>query len=101
MPLDPGRRRAPLFDEPEPDPEPDALDHRSLERSLNIGAKTLAGVAIGVVTVLLGVATAGIAFEAVLVPTLLLKVAGGLAGGSIGLAKGIGDERRHERRSRE
>jgi hypothetical protein len=96
-----GRSRAPLFDEPEPEPEPDELNPRALERSLNIGAKTLAGVAIGVVTVLLGVATAGIALEAVLVPSLLLKLAGGIAGGSLGLAKGIGDERRHERGPRE
>ena len=96
-----GRSRDPLFDEPEPEPEPDALDRQALERSLAIGAKTLAGIGVGVVTVLLAVATAGIALEAVVVPSLLLKVAGGIAGGSIGLAKGIGDERRHERRSGE
>ena len=96
-----GRNRARLFDEPEPEPEPDALDREALERSLSIGAKTLAGIGVGVVTVIIGVATAGIALEAVIIPSLLLKIAGGIAGGSIGLAKGIGDERRYERGSRE
>jgi hypothetical protein len=71
----------------------------ALERSVAVGAKTLAGIGLGVVGVLVGAATLGIALEAIVVPSLLIKLAGGIAGGSLGLAKGIEDERKHERQA--
>jgi hypothetical protein len=60
---------------------------------LGIGAKTLAGVGLGLAAVLALPAVLGLATEAVLVPSLLLKLAGGMAGGGVGMAKGLKDER--------
>lgn len=99
-----GGRRSPArgrsFVDPYLEPEPPAEEARvGLERSLAIGAKTLAGIGIGVLVILVGAATAGIAIEAIVVPSLLLKLAGGIAGGGIGLAKGLGDERRRDGQS--
>lgn len=62
--------------------------------NLAVTAKTAAGAGIALVVVLVGAATAGLALEAVLIPSLLVKVAAGIAGGGIGLAKGIKDERK-------
>jgi hypothetical protein len=73
-----------------------AAERGTFERSLAIGAKTLAGIGLGVVGVLVGAAALGVALEAILVPTLVLKLAAGITGGSVGLAKGLGDERRRE-----
>ncbi len=61
-------------------------------RLLSIGAKTLAGVGLGLVTVLAGAAVLGLAAEVVLVPTLVVKLAGAMAGGGVGMAKGLKDE---------
>ncbi len=59
--------------------------------SLLVGAKTLAGIGIGLLVVVAGVAVVGVATEAVLVPSLLLKLAGGIAGGGVGMSKGLTD----------
>ena len=59
--------------------------------ALIVGAKTLAGIGIGLVTVIGGAAIIGVAAETVLIPSLLLKLAGGIAGGGVGMAKGIKD----------
>jgi len=72
-----------------------------LERSLAIGAKTLAGIGLGVIGILVGAAALGAALETILVPTLIVKLAAGITGGSVGLAKGLGDERRREQCARE
>lgn len=61
---------------------------------VSVGAKTLAGIGIGLLAVLAGSTLIGLAAEAVLVPSLLLKAAGGIAGGGVGMAKGLKDERR-------
>jgi len=61
-----------------------------------IGATTLAGVGVGLLAALAGAFALTAVGEAVLAPTLLLKVAGGMAGGGVGLAKGINDTRRGE-----
>lgn len=58
-----------------------------------IGATTLAGVGLGLMAALGGAFALTAVGEAVLAPTLLLKVAGGMAGGGVGLAKGINDTR--------
>jgi hypothetical protein len=63
-------------------------------QSLIIGAKTLAGVGIGLVAVVAGSLAIGVVAEAVLVPSLLLKLAGGIAGGGMGMAKGLKDAQR-------
>jgi hypothetical protein len=60
--------------------------------SLLIGAKTVAGIGIGLVTVIAGAVIVGAAAETVLIPSLLLKLAGGVAGGGVGMAKGLRDE---------
>ncbi len=57
--------------------------------ALAVGATTVAGVGLGLVAVTLGAAFIGALAEAVLVPSLLLKVAGGIAGGGLGLARGL------------
>ena len=59
--------------------------------SLLVGAKTLAGIGLGLLVVVAGVAVAGVATEAILVPSLLLKLAGGITGGGMGMAKGLTD----------
>ncbi len=66
----------------------------SAESSLIVGAKTMAGVGIGLLTVVAAVTAVGIAAEGLLVPSLLLKFAGGIAGGGMGMAKGLNDERK-------
>jgi hypothetical protein len=62
--------------------------------SLIVGAKTLAGIGIGLVAVITGAVVVGAATEAVLIPSLLLKLAGGVAGGGVGMAKGLKDARK-------
>ncbi len=62
--------------------------------TLAVTAKTAAGAGIALVVVLAGAATAGLALEAIIIPSLLVKVAAGLAGGGVGMAKGIKDERK-------
>ena len=59
--------------------------------SFAIGAKTVAGIGLGLVTVVAGSAIIGLAAETVLIPSLLLKLAGGIAGGGVGMAKGLQD----------
>lgn len=63
---------------------------------LSVGAKTLAGIGIGLLAVVGGAALLGVAAEVVLVPSLLVKLAGGIAGGGVGLAKGLSDTRTSE-----
>ena len=58
---------------------------------LAVGAKTIAGIGIGLVAVVGGAALLGLAAETILVPSLLLKLAGGIAGGGVGMAKGLKD----------
>ncbi len=64
------------------------------ESSLLVGAKTLAGVGIGLVTVVVASTAVGLVVETVVIPSLLLKLAGGIAGGGLGMAKGLSDERK-------
>ena len=59
--------------------------------SLSVGAKTVAGIGIGLIAVVGGAALLGVAAEAVLIPSLLVKLAGGIAGGGLGMAKGLKD----------
>jgi len=59
--------------------------------SLGVGAKAIAGIGIGLLAVVGGSAVLGVVAETVLIPSLLLKLAGGVAGGGLGLAKGIKD----------
>jgi len=61
---------------------------------MSVAAKTLAGVGIGLLAVMGGVLVLGLAAETVLIPSLLLKTAGGMAGGGAGMAKGFKDSRR-------
>lgn len=63
---------------------------------LGVGAKTIAGIGIGLLTVIGGAALLGVAAEIVLVPSLLVKLAGGIAGGGVGMAKGLKDTRTPE-----
>jgi len=63
---------------------------------LSVGAKTIAGIGIGLLVVVGGAALMGIAAEAVLIPSLLVKLAGGIAGGGLGMAKGLSDARTSE-----
>jgi len=65
--------------------------------SLIVGAKTLAGIGIGLITVIAGSAVIGVATEAILVPSLLVKLAGGIAGGGVGMAKGLKDVQKNNR----
>ena len=60
---------------------------------LGVGAKTVAGIGIGLLTVVGGAALLGVAAEMVLIPSLLMKLAGGIAGGGLGMAKGLNDTR--------
>jgi hypothetical protein len=59
-----------------------------------VGAKTLAGVGIGLLCVVGGAVLVGVATEVMLVPTLLVKLAGGITGGGLGMAKGVKDARK-------
>lgn len=73
----------------------EAIEERQQPRSyLGVGAKALAGVGLGLAAVLAFPVVIGLATEAVLIPSLLLKLAGGMAGGGIGLAKGLSDDRK-------
>jgi hypothetical protein len=56
-----------------------------------VGAKTVAGIGLGLVAVVGGAALLGLAAETVLIPSLLMKLAGGIAGGGVGMAKGLKD----------
>ncbi len=58
-----------------------------------VGAKTIAGIGIGLIAVVGGAAVLGLAAEMVLIPSLLMKLAGGIAGGGVGMAKGMNDAR--------
>lgn len=62
--------------------------------SLVVGAKTVAGIGIGLLAVVAGSVALGIAAETVLIPSLLLKLAGGIAGGGVGMARGLNDVRK-------
>jgi hypothetical protein len=66
----------------------------SVESSLAIGAKTVAGVGIGLLVVVAGTTLMAAASEAIIIPSLLVKLAGGIAGGGVGMAKGLSDERK-------
>jgi hypothetical protein len=65
-----------------------------IESSVSIGAKTLAGVGIGLIAVIAATAAVTVATEVVLIPSLLLKLAGGITGAGLGMAKGLNDERK-------
>lgn len=67
---------------------------RSLRAPLIVGAMALTGVGLGLMAVIAGSFLFGLATEAFLAPTLLAKVAGGLAGGGVGMAKGVNDVQR-------
>ena len=71
--------------------EDDTTRPPSRTNSLAVGAKTVAGVGIGLLAVVAGSAIIGVAAETVLVPSILLKLAGGIAGGGMGMAKGLKD----------
>lgn len=72
------------------DPEDESTTPTSAAySSLVIGAKTLAGVGIGLLAVTGGVLVVGAIAEAIVVPSLLLKLAGGLTGGGMGMARGL------------
>ena len=58
-----------------------------------VGAATLAGVGLGLIAAIAGVAVIGLAGEALLAPAIALKVASGLAGGGVGMAKGLNEAR--------
>jgi hypothetical protein len=58
------------------------------------GATALAGAGLGLIAVIAGSFLFGLATEAVLAPTLLAKVAGGITGAGAGMAKGVRDNRR-------
>lgn len=64
------------------------------EDALLLGAKTMAGIGVGFVVVVIGATGLGAVLEATIVPTVLAKVAGAIAGGGIGLSKGIHDQRK-------
>jgi hypothetical protein len=66
-------------------------DSYTTKNSLIIGAKTLAGVGLGLLAVSGGFLLVGAFAEAAVVPSLLLKLAGGLTGGGLGMAKGLKD----------
>ena len=68
----------------------------STTNSLAIGAKTVAGIGIGLVAVIGGAAVISTAVETILIPSLLLKLAGGLAGGGVGMAKGLTDAQKNK-----
>ncbi len=76
----------------------------TLEKSLNtedmllLGAKAMAGIGVGFVVVTLGATGVGALLEATIIPTVLAKVAGAIAGGGIGLSKGISDNRKEKTR---
>ena len=65
------------------------------EASLAVGAKTLAGIGIGIICVIAATTVVGLAAEVVLIPSLLLKLAAGVAGGGLGMVKGLSDERKN------
>lgn len=62
--------------------------------SLVVGAKTIAGIGVGLLAVVFGSVALGAVAETVLIPSLLLKLAGGIAGGGVGMAKGLNDVRK-------
>ena len=64
------------------------------EEAILLGAKTMAGIGLGFVVVVLGATGIGAVLEATIVPTVLAKVAGAIAGGGVGLSKGIQDHRK-------
>lgn len=66
----------------------------STESSIAVGAKTIAGVGIGLLLVVAGTTALAAVSEAVIIPSLLIKLAGGIAGGGVGMAKGLSDERK-------
>lgn len=75
--------------EPSLEAETETQKPGSVSPSLVIGAKTLAGIGIGLLAVTGGALVIGAVTEAVIIPSLLLKLAGGLTGGGIGMAKGL------------
>lgn len=86
--------------EPEPAPRPSTLN-LGTRGLLIVGAATLAGVGLGLVAAVAGAAVIGLAGEAIMAPALALKVAGGLAGGGVGMAKGLKEARDPDGISRE
>ncbi|MBF0492775.1 MAG: hypothetical protein HQM15_08345 [Deltaproteobacteria bacterium] len=79
-------------------PEIDLEEDFNTEELLLVGAKTIAGIGIGFIAVILGTTGIGAVLESTLLPTALTKAAGGLAGGAIGLALGISDSRKKRHR---
>ncbi len=81
----------------------DSLDNDiDLEKGVNtedailMGAKTMAGIGVGFVVVVLGATGIGAILETAIIPTALAKVAGAIAGGGVGLSKGIHDHRKYK-----
>ncbi|MEI8346996.1 MAG: hypothetical protein WCG27_05990 [Pseudomonadota bacterium] len=68
------------------------------EDAIMVGAKTMAGIGIGFVVVVIGATGLGAILEAKIIPTALAKVAGAIAGGGIGMAMGITDARKEKDR---
>jgi len=89
----------PVIDEEQPLRRTDRESQRALRGlspsvSLMVGAKTIAGIGIGLLVIMAGAVGLGMAAEAVLIPSVLAKLAGGIAGGGLGMAKGLSDVRR-------
>ena len=84
--------------------EPESIEIRPQDQFLSskpilmIGAATIAGVGLGLAGVIGGSFLIGMAAESIVMPSLLLKLAGGLAGGGVGMAKGVQYIKREEKR---
>jgi len=67
---------------------------RSIPKPVKIGAKVLAGAGVGVAAVALGSAAVSLVGGAALLHAMLFKLGAGagLAGGGVGLVKGINDK---------
>ncbi len=68
------------------------------EEMILLSAKTAAGIGIGLVVVTLGATGIGAVIDAVIIPTVLAKMAGAVAGGGLGLSMGITDNRKEKLR---
>ncbi len=70
-------------------------ERKPIPNSVKVGAKTLAGVGVGMGAVVLGSAAVSLVGGAVVVHAILLKLGAGagLAGGGIGFYKGLADNK--------
>ena len=69
-------------------------EKKPLSRPVKVGAKTLAGIGMGMGAVIIGSAAVSLVGSAVLVHALVIKLSAGagLAGGGIGLVKGLAEK---------